>query len=101
MPIITTAGLYFVAAIPGVVVVEVLFSIPGVGSMIIDAVSLRDIGVVQATTMLIGAMAITMSLLVDVTYHLLDPRTRGSQRSSTRAIPAQTSGGGEENPSDA
>jgi peptide/nickel transport system permease protein len=78
IPIVTTAGLYFVAAIPGVVVVEVLFGIPGVGRLLVDAVGLRDFAVIQGATLLIGGLAIVVSFLVDLSYRILDPRTRAS-----------------------
>jgi peptide/nickel transport system permease protein len=77
IPIVTTASLYFVAAIGGIVVVEVVFSIPGVGRLIVEAIAARDYAVIQGVTLLIGVLAIVISFAVDVSYRLLDPRVRG------------------------
>jgi len=76
VPIITTAGLIFVAVIAGVVVVEFLFSIPGMGRLILDAIRSRDYPLIQAATLMIGITAVLVSLLVDMVHRLLDPRIR-------------------------
>lgn len=76
IPVITSAGLQLVAVIGGVVVIEVVFSIPGMGKLIFDALRQRDYGVIQAATLAIGCVAIAVSLLVDVIYRQLDPRLR-------------------------
>lgn len=76
IPVITTAGLQFVAVIGGVVVIEQVFSIPGLGRGILDAIRTRDYALLQGATLLIGVFAISVSLVVDLVYGLLDPRTR-------------------------
>lgn len=76
VPIVTTAALLFVAVIAGVVVVEFLFSIPGMGRLILDSIRNRDYPLLQAATLLIGITAVTVSLLVDVVHRALDPRIR-------------------------
>jgi peptide/nickel transport system permease protein len=76
VPVITTAGLLFVAVIAGVVVVEHVFSIPGMGRLILDAIRNRDYPLIQGATLLIGCTAIVVSLLVDVAHRALDPRIR-------------------------
>ena len=78
IPIITTAGLQFVAVIGGVVVIEVVFSIPGMGKLIYDGIRQRDYAVIQAATLMIGCMAIAVNVLVDLVYRYLDPRMRKS-----------------------
>ena len=78
IPIITTAGLQFVAVIGGVVVIEVVFSIPGMGKLIYDGIRQRDYAVIQAATLMIGCMAIAVNVLVDMVYRYLDPRMRKS-----------------------
>lgn len=76
IPIVTSAGLQLVAVIGGVVVIEVVFSIPGMGKLIFDALRQRDYAVIQAATLVIGCVAVAVSLLVDVIYRRLDPRLR-------------------------
>ena len=76
IPVITTAGLQFVAVLGGVVVIETVFSIPGLGRLILDAIKSRDYALIQGAVLLIGMAAIAVSLFVDVCYRLLDPRAR-------------------------
>lgn len=78
IPVVTTAGLQFVAVLGGVVVIEQVFSIPGLGRLILDAIRTRDYGLLQGATLLIGVFALLVSFLVDLSYGLLDPRTRRS-----------------------
>jgi peptide/nickel transport system permease protein len=78
IPIITTAGLQLVAVVGGVVVIEVVFSIPGMGKLIFDGMRQRDYAVIQAATLFIGCMAIGVNVLIDLVYRYLDPRMRPS-----------------------
>lgn len=78
IPIVTTAGLQLVAVVGGVVVIEVVFSIPGMGKLIFDGIRQRDYAVIQAATLIIGCMAIAVNVLVDLAYRFLDPRMRQS-----------------------
>ena len=74
IPIVTAAGLQLVAIIGGVVVVEYVFSIPGLGSLILSSIHNRDYPMVQAATLGIGVFAIVVSLMVDTLHRWLDPR---------------------------
>lgn len=76
IPVVTTAGLQFVAAIGGVVVIEFVFSIPGMGRLILDGIRFRDYALIQGATLFIGMIAIVVSLIVDLSYRWLDPRVR-------------------------
>ena len=76
IPVVTTAGLQFVAVIGNVVVIEYVFSIPGIGSLILDGIRFRDYALIQGATLFIGIIAIVVSLLVDLSYRALDPRVR-------------------------
>jgi len=76
IPVVTTAGLQFVAVIGNVVVIEYVFSIPGIGSLILDGIRFRDYALIQGATLFIGIIAIGVSLLVDLSYRALDPRVR-------------------------
>jgi peptide/nickel transport system permease protein len=62
--------------ISGTVVIEVVFDIPGLGSMIVNAVQTRDFPLVQALTLIFGVIVIAVNLLADVAYALVDPRVR-------------------------
>jgi peptide/nickel transport system permease protein len=62
--------------ISGTVVIEVVFDIPGLGSMIVSAVQQRDFPLVQALTLIFGAIVIGVNLLADVAYSAVDPRVR-------------------------
>ena len=76
IPVATTAGLQLVAAIGGVVVIEFVFSIPGMGRLILDGIRFRDYALIQGATLFIGIIAIVVSLAVDLSYRVLDPRVR-------------------------
>lgn len=76
IPVITTAGLLFVAVIGGVVVVEFVFAIPGLGRLILESIKARDYPLIQGATLLIGVLAIIASILVDLVHRALDPRIR-------------------------
>ncbi|HUE28664.1 MAG TPA: ABC transporter permease [Solirubrobacteraceae bacterium] len=62
--------------ISGTVVIEVVFDIPGLGSLIVSAVQQRDFPLVQALTLIFGFIVIVVNLLADVAYAVIDPRVR-------------------------
>jgi len=72
--ILTTAGLQFGAIMGKAVIIEKLFSWPGVGSLLIDAVFVRDIAVAQACVIVMILFFLLVSLAVDLLYTLIDPR---------------------------
>jgi len=76
IPIVTTIGLSIGFMVGGAVIVESIFSYPGVGSQLVTAVLNRDYPVVQATVFVIAVAVVTANLLVDITYTFLDPRIR-------------------------
>lgn len=76
VPIITLVGFMVGALIAGAVVVESIFSWPGVGRLIVTSVANRDLAVVQALLLVIAAAMVIANLLVDLSYGLLDPRLR-------------------------
>ena len=77
IPITTILGFMFGSLIAGAVVVESVFSWPGVGRLLVVAVSNRDLAVVQCILLLVAGTMVTANLIVDVLYGLLDPRLRG------------------------
>ncbi|MBV8575191.1 MAG: ABC transporter permease [Acetobacteraceae bacterium] len=76
VPVITVIGTGFALLISGVVVTESVFNLPGVGRLTVDAVLARDYPVIQAMILLTSLVYVTVNLLIDVAYTLLDPRIR-------------------------
>ncbi len=74
IPVVTFAGLYLAFFVGGAVVVETVFAWPGVGRLLIQAVTTSDFPVVQAVVLLMCASVIVMNLLVDILYSYIDPR---------------------------
>ena len=74
LPVITMFGLWMTGVIGGAAVTETVFAWPGVGRLIVDAVSRRDFPVVQTLVLIIAATVIAVNLAVDLLYGLLDPR---------------------------
>lgn len=81
IPSLTMLGLVVGYTLGGVVIIEYVFGIPGLGSLAIDAVFKRDYAVLQSVVLLISAMFILTTLVVDLLYGVLDPRLRiGARR---------------------
>ncbi|MEV0585278.1 ABC transporter permease [Nonomuraea sp. NPDC050310] len=76
LPVMTVAGLLAAANLTGAVFVEQAFSLPGLGSLLVQAVNQKDIPLVQALVLLGGAVVIAVNLLVDLLYMVIDPRVR-------------------------
>ena len=77
IPTVTVIGLQFGNLLGGSVIVEAVFSWPGIGWLLMQGVYSRDVPLVRGLVLLIGAAFIVMNLLVDLSYRLLDPRIRG------------------------
>ncbi len=75
-PVVTVAGLQFGAIIGGVVITEILFSVPGMGSLLVEAIYQRDYPVVQGVALFVTGAFVFTNLLVDMLYTLIDPRLR-------------------------
>ncbi|MDW8047788.1 MAG: ABC transporter permease [Chloroflexota bacterium] len=74
IPVITAIGLQIPVIIGGTVILERIFSIPGMGSYLLTSLSLRDYPVVQAIVLLSATVVLVTNLVVDLSYTLLDPR---------------------------
>nr|WP_305120910.1 ABC transporter permease [Saccharibacillus sp. JS10] len=76
LPVVTVISLEFGVMIAGAVVTETIFSWPGVGQLIIQAVSNRDFPLVQASILVVSILYITLTLVTDLIYHRIDPRIK-------------------------
>ncbi|ULR48134.1 ABC transporter permease [Streptomyces deccanensis] len=76
LPVVTTIGLMMVTFIPGTILVENVFTLPGLGTTVVDATNQHDLPVVQGLTITFTVMVIVVNLLVDVLYSLLNPKVR-------------------------
>jgi peptide/nickel transport system permease protein len=77
VPIVTVLGLQLATLLIGAVVVERVFVIPGLGSLLLDAVGNRDLIVVQDVVMLLVVAVLVVNFVVDLLYLAIDPRLRG------------------------
>jgi peptide/nickel transport system permease protein len=77
VPVITLGALAFGELLGGTVLTETVFSIPGFGKLIVDAVFNRDYSVVQGVVLFTATVYITLNLLADLAYFLVNPRMRG------------------------
>ncbi|MGH3274164.1 MAG: ABC transporter permease [Streptosporangiaceae bacterium] len=73
-PVVTVIGLQFGYLLGGVIVIEALFNLPGLGHLIVNAISARDYTVVQGGVVVVAALFITVTLLTDLACAWLDPR---------------------------
>lgn len=78
IPLLTIIGLMFAALMSGAVVTEQIFDIPGMGRLLIQAVTRRDFPLVQGAVLIIAALYVLINLGVDLLYGLVDPRIQRS-----------------------
>lgn len=78
VPIITVIGIGVALLISGVVITESVFNVPGVGRLVVDAISRRDYPVIQGVMIIFAAVYVLINLLIDISYCFLDPRIRYS-----------------------
>jgi peptide/nickel transport system permease protein len=76
IPLLTAAGITFGTIVTGAVVIETVFSWPGIGRLMADSVIGRDFPVVQALVLLVAVVVLMVNLLVDIMYAYVDPRIR-------------------------
>ncbi len=76
IPIITFMGLILIQILGGVVIIESLFALPGLGRLLLTAIETRDYPVVQGALLVVVVTAMVINLIVDLAYRLIDPRMR-------------------------
>jgi peptide/nickel transport system permease protein len=76
LPVITIIGVELLVLFGGLVVIETVFTIPGVGRYLVDAITHRDYPSIQALVFMFAVFVVLVNLLVDIVYAFLDPRIR-------------------------
>ena len=76
IPLVTILGLQFGAVLTGAIITETIFAWPGIGRLLIQSISFRDYPLVQGCILLIAVTYVTVNLLTDLVYGVLDPRIR-------------------------
>jgi peptide/nickel transport system permease protein len=80
IPISTVLGMRFAGMLGGAVIVETIFSWPGIGKLVVDAIFDRDYPMIQGFVLFMGTVFLLVNLLVDLGYGLIDPRIRLASR---------------------
>jgi peptide/nickel transport system permease protein len=78
VPIITVIGIGVALLISGVVITESVFNIPGIGRLVVDAISRRDYPIIQGVMVVFAAVYVLINLVIDIAYSFIDPRIRYS-----------------------
>jgi peptide/nickel transport system permease protein len=76
LPVITIIGIELLVLFGGLIVVETVFTIPGIGRFLVDAIVHRDYPSIQALVFVFAVFVLVINLLVDIVYAILDPRIR-------------------------
>jgi peptide/nickel transport system permease protein len=76
IPVLTILGLQFAFLLAGTIIIENVFYLPGLGRLIFQAITQRDLIVVESVVMLLVAVVVLVNLLVDLSYAIVDPRLR-------------------------
>jgi peptide/nickel transport system permease protein len=80
MPVVTVIGLILSVLLSGSIVIETIFSVPGIGSLLGNAILRRDYPMIQGGLLVVAAALVLLNLLTDITYAWLDPRVRAHGR---------------------
>jgi peptide/nickel transport system permease protein len=78
IPVMTVLGVQIAALLIGTVVVERVFAIPGLGSLLLDTVALRDLPAIQGIVMVLVGLILVLNLVIDLARSAIDPRLRGA-----------------------
>ena len=80
IPVVTVMGMQFANLLAGTIVVESVFYLPGLGRLIFQSISTRDVIVVRNCVMLLAAMVVVINFVVDVLYAVIDPRVKAGEQ---------------------
>lgn len=89
IPILTVIGMDFGTSLGGAVITESVFSIPGLGKYMLDAIKSRDYPVVQGGVLILAIMFSLVTLAVDIAYAFVDPRLKSQYKSSSKRVKAK------------
>jgi peptide/nickel transport system permease protein len=76
IPVITVLGMITANILGGSIVIEQVFTLPGVGRLLINAISVRDLPLVQGMVLYISLVIVVTNFLIDIVYTLIDPRIK-------------------------
>jgi peptide/nickel transport system permease protein len=76
LPIITISGYQFGRLLGGVIIIEVIFVVPGMGTLLINSIVHRDFVMIQGMILMVAAVILALNLVIDLLYAMLDPRIR-------------------------
>ena len=76
LPVITVSGFQFARLLGGSVLIEQIFLVPGVGSLLVDSIFHRDFNIIQATIILVATLILVLNLMIDLLYGWINPRVR-------------------------
>ena len=77
---VTVLGIQFAYMLGGTVLLEYIFSIPGMGQLMVQAVFMRDYPVIMGNLVIVSVLTLLANLLADISYGLIDPRIRFARR---------------------
>ena len=86
IPIVTSIGGYFAAALGGTIILEQIFAIPGLGQLMVNAIYQRDYPLIRGSVLLVAVTASVVNLLVDLIYAWIDPRVMAAFRNSVKPL---------------
>ena len=84
IPVLTVVGMQIGSIMAGSVVMENIFSVPGMGSMISKAITDQDYNLVQGSVLVIALFICAVNLVVDIVYAFIDPRIKAQYKSSNK-----------------
>jgi peptide/nickel transport system permease protein len=76
IPVVTISGIILTFVITGAVLVEVTFSLPGIGQLLVQSAATKDLPMLQGVVMLVAVVIMVANLLADLAYLVVDPRIR-------------------------
>lgn len=88
IPIVTTIGLSFGRQLGGAVLTETIFSIPGLGKLMVDAIKIKNYPMVQGGILFIAFVMILVNLIIDILYAFIDPRIRAQYQKTSKKMTA-------------